>query len=195
MTLSAILQIFYAGLMKQKIIYIFSYRLHKITIIFQVPPGCSELHHEVELAIIIGKDGSQIEEAKAKEFIGGYALALDMTARNFQNDAKKKGMPWTLAKAWDTFCPISSLVPLSNIPDPQNVHLWLKVDNQIRQDGNTKDMIFPIPKLISYISGIMSLSYGDIILTGTPSGVSAVSSGQSMEAGIGEITKMNFKVE
>lgn len=162
---------------------------------FQVPPGCSELHHEVELAIIIGKDGSKIEESQAREFIGGYALALDMTSRNFQNEAKKKGIPWTLAKAWDTFCPISSLIPPSAIPDPQQVHLWLKVDNQTRQDGNTKDMIFAIPKLISYISGVMSLSYGDVILTGTPSGVSAVTSGQNLEAGIGEILKMNFQIE
>jgi len=161
----------------------------------KVPPGCSELHHEVELAIIIGKNGSKIDESKAKEFIGGYALALDMTSRDFQTDAKKKGTPWTLAKSWDTFCPISSLIPPSTITDPQNVHLWLKVDDELRQDGNTKDMIYPIPKLISYISGVMSLNFGDIILTGTPSGVSAVSSGQTLEAGIGSIVKMSFQVE
>ena len=118
-----------------------------------------------------------------------------MTSRNFQNDAKKKGIPWTLAKSWDTFCPISSLIPPSKISDPQNVHLWLKVDNEMRQDGNTRDMIFPIPKLISYISGVMSLNYGDIILTGTPSGVSAVTSGQTLEAGIGDLVKMSFQVE
>ena len=118
-----------------------------------------------------------------------------MTSRNFQNEAKKKGIPWTLAKSWDTFCPISGLIPAAMISDPQNVRLWLKVDEEFRQDGNTKDMIFPILKLISYISGVMTLNYGDVILTGTPSGVSAVNSGQNLEAGIGDIIKMNFQVE
>ncbi|XP_065071245.1 uncharacterized protein LOC135695944 [Rhopilema esculentum] len=161
----------------------------------KVPPGCSELHHEVELAIIIGKDGKNIEEANAMNHVGGYALALDMTARNLQNDAKKKGIPWTLAKAWDTFCPISKFLPADAVPNPQDVHLWLKVENQIRQDGNTKDMIFHIPKLINYISGVMTLNVGDVILTGTPSGVSPVKSGETIEAGLGEQIKMKFMVE
>lgn len=95
--------------------------------LFQIPKGCSSLHHEVELGVVIGHAGSQISETEALEHVGGYVLALDMTARDFQDDAKKKGHPWTLAKAFDTSCPVSAFIPLEKIPDPQNVHLWLKV--------------------------------------------------------------------
>lgn len=145
--------------------------------------------------MIIGKDGSHIEESKAMEHIGGYALALDMTARNYQNDEKKRGVPWTLGKCWDTFCPISDFIQHDQIPNPHDLDLWLTVEGEVRQDANTKDMIFPIPKLISYISGVMSLNYGDVILTGTPSGVSPVTAGQTIEAGLGKVMKINFKVD
>ena len=118
-----------------------------------------------------------------------------MTARNFQNEAKKKGHPWTLAKGWDTFCPISELISPKLIPNPQDVQLWLKVDSEMKQNGNTKDMIFPIPTLISHISKIMTLHEGDLILTGTPSGVSAVKAGQKIQAGLGDLVNMKFEVE
>lgn len=129
------------------------------------------------------------------EHIGGYALALDMTARNYQNDEKKRGVPWTLGKCWDTFCPISDFIQHDQIPNPHDLDLWLTVEGEVRQDANTKDMIFPIPKLISYISGVMSLNYGDVILTGTPSGVSPVTAGQTIEAGLGKVMRINFKVD
>ena len=129
------------------------------------------------------------------DHIGGYALALDMTARNFQNEEKKKGIPWTLGKCWDTFCPISEFVPVSSVPAPQNMRVWLKVDDVMKQDANTEDMLFSLPFLISYISKVMTLNYGDIILTGTPSGVSPVQRGQRIEAGLGELIKINFQVE
>eukprot|EP00794_Sanderia_malayensis_P005362 gene5362-6033_t len=161
----------------------------------KIPPGCTELHHEVELAVIIGKDGHCIDEANAMNHVGGYALALDMTSRDYQNEEKKKGVPWTLGKCWDTFCPISGMLALDSVPDPQNLRLWLTVDGVTKQDGNTKDMIFRIPRLISYISMVMSLNYGDVILTGTPSGVSKVCSGQRIEAGLNDLVKISFDVE
>ena len=160
--------------------------------VFQIPSGATELHHEVELGVVIGEKGSQIKESEAMSHVGGYALALDMTDRKLQNEIKKKGHPWAEAKGFDTACPVGNFIPKDRLSDPQNVRLWLKVDEELRQDGNTKDMIFTIPYLISYISHVMTLEEGDLILTGTPSGVSAVRKGQTITAGIAEITQMTF---
>lgn len=128
------------------------------------------------------------------DHVGGYVLALDMTARDFQRDASKKGQPWLLAKGFDTSCPISSFIPKENLPDPDDVRLWLKTDGAMKQDGNTKDMIFKIPYLISYISNIVTLEEGDVILTGTPAGVSTVSAGQLITAGLNDLVEMSFTV-
>jgi len=161
----------------------------------RVPAGCQILHHEVELGIVIGKTGSQIAESSARSHVAGYALALDMTARDFQDDIKAKGHPWLLAKCWDTFCPISDFIPAEQIPDPQNVNLWCKVDGVLKQQESTGQMIFPVDNVISYISHVMTLEEGDVILTGTPAGVGPVSAGQTLECGIEGVTSMSFKVE
>ncbi|GAB6023278.1 Acylpyruvase fahd1, mitochondrial [Chamberlinius hualienensis] len=159
------------------------------------PLGCSELHHEVELGVVIGKVGANISEEIAMDYVGGYALALDMTARDLQDEAKKKGLPWTLAKGYDTSCPISSFIPKSSITDPHNVNLWLKINQITKQNGSTKDMHFKVPYLISYVSKYFTLQPGDLILTGTPAGVGPVKSGDIIEAGIEGIAQITFKVQ
>ncbi|CAB4000768.1 Acylpyruvase FAHD1, mitochondrial [Paramuricea clavata] len=160
----------------------------------KIPSGCSDLHHEVELGVVIGQNGTNIEQNQAMDHVAGYVLALDMTARDFQRDASKKGQPWLLAKGFDTSCPISDFIPKEKLPNPDNVRLWLKTDGAMKQDGNTKDMIFKIPYLISYISNIVTLEEGDLILTGTPAGVSTVTAGQQITAGLNEIVEMSFSV-
>nr|XP_058972726.1 uncharacterized protein LOC131799068 [Pocillopora verrucosa] len=160
----------------------------------KLPPGCDELHHEVELGVVISKTGASIAESNAMDYVGGYALALDMTARDLQNKAKKLGQPWTLAKGFDTALPVSRFISKTEIPQPDNVHLWLKVDGELKQDGNTRDMIFTIPYLISYISQSMTLEEGDFILTGTPEGVSEVKPGQTIACGLGDKIDMTFPV-
>lgn len=117
-----------------------------------------------------------------------------MTARDIQSKAKKLGHPWTLAKGFDTALPISKFIPKAEIPEPDNVHLWLKVDGELKQDGNTQDLIFKIPYLLSYISQSMTLQEGDLVLTGTPEGVSAVKPGQTILCGIGDKIEMSFPV-
>lgn len=163
----------------------------------KVPPKCSELHYEVELGIVIGKDGKDIPESSALSFIGGYALALDMTERNIQGEAKKKGHPWSVAKGYDTFCPISSLIELESI-SLEDSRLWLKVDGDMKQNGSTSDMVFSVAYLISYISRIFSLEAGDVILTGTPEGVGPVKPGQTITAGVEvgnkQVMQMTFPV-
>ncbi len=107
-----------------------------------------------------------------------------MTARNAQNEAKKKGLPWDIAKGFDTFLPISDIIPKSDIPDPHKVDLYLTVNNEHRQADSTELMLFQIPRMISDISKVMTLEKGDIILTGTPKGVGPVVPGDVMRAGL-----------
>lgn len=107
-----------------------------------------------------------------------------MTARNVQDEAKKKGLPWSIGKGFDTFLPISEHIPKSRIPDPQNVDLWLDVNDKRRQDDNTNLMLFQIPRILADISKVMTLDVGDIVLTGTPKGVGSVKSGDRMVAGL-----------
>lgn len=160
-----------------------------------VPLYSSDLHHEVELGVVIGKGGTAIPQSTAMEHVAGYALCLDMTARDIQEECKSKGLPWTMAKGFNTSCPVSDFIPKERIPDPGNVQLWLKVNGKVRQSGSTSQMIFSVPYLISYISDFISLEEGDLILTGTPKGVSAVQEHDELQAGIQDILTMNFKVE
>jgi len=162
----------------------------------QLPPDCSELHHEVELGVVVEKPGKNISAKDALDHVGGYVLCLDMTARDIQNRLKASGAPWELAKAFDTACPVGDFIPKEKIPDPHNVQLWCKVNGQMRQDGNTKDMIFRIPEIVSYVSEYFTLEAGDLILTGTPEGVGSVKPGDEIEAGMSvNDYKMSFKVQ
>ncbi|GAB5591542.1 hypothetical protein Unana1_06442 [Umbelopsis nana] len=149
----------------------------------EVPQGC-DVHHEIELAAIIGREARDVKAADALNYVDGWALAIDMTARDLQAQAKSKGLPWSAAKGFDTFTPISDFIPKNAIPDPHNVSLWLKVNDTIKQNGNTKDMIFDIAKLIEYVSTIMKLEAGDVLLTGTPSGVGPIHPGDVVTAGM-----------
>ncbi|KAK3016337.1 hypothetical protein RJ639_005721, partial [Escallonia herrerae] len=161
----------------------------------EVPQPLESLDHEVELAVVIGRKARDVAEATAMDYVGGgYALALDMTAREIQSTAKSAGLPWTVAKGQDTFTPISSVLPQSMVPDPHNLELWLKVDGKTRQQGSTGDMMFKIPFLISHISSIMTLLEGDVILTGTPQGVGPVKVGQRIDAGITGLLDVHFDV-
>jgi 2-keto-4-pentenoate hydratase/2-oxohepta-3-ene-1,7-dioic acid hydratase in catechol pathway len=107
-----------------------------------------------------------------------------MTARNVQNEAKKKGLPWDIAKGFDTFLPMSNIIPKTAIADPHDVELFLEVNGETRQKGSTNLMIYQIPRILSDISKVMALQPGDIVLTGTPAGVGPVSPGDVMRAGV-----------
>ena len=147
----------------------------------------------MELGVVIGKEGRNIPESSAMDYVGGYTLALDMTAGDIHCASKKKGHPWSVAKGYDTFCPVSAFIEPEKI-DPSDTKLWLKVDDTLRQNGSTNDMIFPVPYLISYISHIFRLEVGDVILTGTPAGVGPVKPGQTISAGIEGVMEISFPV-
>ncbi|KAF7799615.1 hypothetical protein EIP86_010853 [Pleurotus ostreatoroseus] len=162
----------------------------------EIPRGIIA-HHEVELGLVIGKRGRDISQADAYSHIAGYALAVDMTARNLQDEVKKKGLPWSAVKGFDTFTPISAFVPKSAVQDAQNLNLLLKINGSVKQDGNTSHMIFPIPRLIEHISSIMTLEEGDLVLTGTPSGIGPIADGDQIECSLStpegkELTNLSF---
>jgi len=161
----------------------------------KVPIGCKELHHEVELGVIIGRKGVNIKESEAMDYVGGYTVSLDMTARDMQSIAKKEGNPWSISKGFDTACPVGAFIPKEAVTDPNSIQLWCKVNGNMRQNGNTKDMVFKIPQLISYISQYFTLETGDLILTGTPEGVGAVKAGDTIEAGLADLVKVKFQVQ
>ncbi|KAL5529564.1 hypothetical protein ACEPAG_5549 [Sanghuangporus baumii] len=147
----------------------------------EIPRGVLA-HHEIELGVIVGKSGRDINASQADSYIAGYALAIDMTARNMQEDVKKRGLPWSASKGFDTFTPIGSFIDRSAVPDPSKLNFWIKINGTIKQKGTPAEMIFPISKLIEHVSSIMTLEEGDLILTGTPSGVGPVSVGDEITA-------------
>jgi len=147
-----------------------------------LPSISNDVHHEVEMTVLIGIGGSNITRERALKHVLGYGIGLDMTMRDVQNEAKKKGQPWTLAKGFDTSAPASEFVPAEAVGDPGTLSVELKVNGTVRQSSSTANLIFPIDVLIAYISQFITLERGDIIYTGTPEGVSRVHPGDRLEA-------------
>jgi 2-keto-4-pentenoate hydratase/2-oxohepta-3-ene-1,7-dioic acid hydratase in catechol pathway len=144
-----------------------------------IPANMGAVHHEIELAVCVGKNCKNIPPADASAYIAGYGVALDLTLRDIQSEAKKKGLPWAVAKGFDNSCPLSKFYEKS-FKDVQNLEISLIKNGQKIQQGNTNQMIFNIGELISYISGIFALERGDIILTGTPAGVGPLEIGDNI---------------
>lgn len=139
----------------------------------------------------MGKQCQNVTSQEADEYIGGYCLALDMTSRKLQDQLKKQGHPWLLAKGFDTSCPCGDFIDKNKLDLSSTINLWLSVNGELRQNGNTCDMIFSVHDLIAYISKYITLEHGDLVLTGTPSGVGPVQRGDLIEAGIK--TNENFQ--
>jgi 2-keto-4-pentenoate hydratase/2-oxohepta-3-ene-1,7-dioic acid hydratase in catechol pathway len=160
-----------------------------------LPKKSSDVHHEVELAIIIGKKGKNIPKNNAPAYIAGAAAALDLTMRDIQSRAKKNGTPWAIAKGFDFSCPISYVYPITDINTLASVDLTLEKNGTVAQKGNTRNMIFTIDFLVSYLSEFFTLRPGDIILTGTPEGVGPVVKGDylSFEASFTEKVNLRFQ--
>jgi 2-keto-4-pentenoate hydratase/2-oxohepta-3-ene-1,7-dioic acid hydratase in catechol pathway len=147
-----------------------------------IPPQSNDVHHEVELVIAIGLGGKNIPVQEAMKHVAGFAVGLDMTARDVQSKAKAKALPWTVAKGFDTFAPLGDFIAASEVADPQNLDIQLTINGDLRQKGNTNQMMFPLDELVSYASHIFTLEAGDLIFTGTPEGVSAIRDGDVLQA-------------
>ncbi|HEX9674342.1 MAG TPA: fumarylacetoacetate hydrolase family protein [Anaerolineales bacterium] len=151
----------------------------------QLPPQSREVEHEAELAVVIGQRGRWISAQQAGEFILGYSVALDITARDLQRGDGQ----WTRAKGFDTFCPLGPWIETEL--DPADAMVTCTVNGQLRQMASTRDMVFSVPELVAFISSVMTLEPGDLILTGTPAGVGPLLAGDQVTAeveGIGQIT-------
>jgi fumarylpyruvate hydrolase len=147
---------------------------------FPYPPQTSDVHHEIELVVALGSGGRDIDAASALEHVYGYGVALDMTRRDLQGEAKKQGRPWEVGKAFEHSAPCSELVAASDIGHPAAGRIHLEVNGELRQDGDLNQMIWKVPEMIAILSGLFTLTAGDLILSGTPSGVGPVERGDRL---------------
>ncbi len=160
-----------------------------------IPTDLGAVHHEVELAVLMGKGGTGINEARAMDHVAGYGLALDLTLRDLQATAKKKGLPWAVAKGFDGGCPVSPhFTDKDVVEDVHNLDISLQVNGETRQQGNTAQMIFRLPYLIAYISRFFTLQTGDLILTGTPAGVGPLQPGDQLIMALEKVARIETRV-
>ncbi len=150
--------------------------------------------HEIELAVIIGERAKRVPAEKAMDYVMGYTILLDITARDLQAEARRKGLPWSLAKGFDTFAPVGPRVVDKRELKVDDLELGLKVNGEVRQLGRTSEMVFKVPEIIEYVSSIMTLEPGDVIATGTPAGVGPLRHGDRVEAWIEGIGRVEFDV-
>lgn len=158
------------------------------------PDYGNELHHEVELVLLIGETVKKVNVVEAEKAIIGYGVGLDMTLRDVQDVLKKKGLPWTLAKCFDTSAVISDFILKNDYQVKVDEKLELKVNGVVKQSDTLKSMIFNPAEIVEYISSVMTLEKGDLIFTGTPYGVSKVNRGDKLEARLGDVAELVCKV-
>lgn len=155
------------------------------------PVGTKDVHHEIEMVVAIGTGGKNIPAAKALEHVWGYGVGLDMTRRDLQAEAKKMGRPWEMSKSFDQSAPCSALRPASEIGHPAKGTIRVKVNGEVKQQGDLSQQIWSVPEQIAYLSGLVTLQPGDLIFSGTPSGVGPVHKGDKLEGhveGVGDLT-------
>jgi fumarylpyruvate hydrolase len=157
---------------------------------FPYPGMSSDVHHEIEMVVALKAGGDNIPANAALDCVYGYGVALDMTRRDLQAEMKKQGRPWEIGKAFEKSAPCSELVSANEIGHPDEGEVWLKINDEIRQQGNLNQLIWKIPEMIAYLSALFTLQPGDLILTGTPAGVGPVQRGDRLHghvAGVGDL--------
>ncbi|MGH6923924.1 MAG: fumarylacetoacetate hydrolase family protein [Propylenella sp.] len=162
---------------------------------FPYPSGTSDVHHEIELVVFLSKGGENIPVSEALGHVFGYAVGLDMTRRDLQGEAKKLGRPWESGKAFEHSAPVGEILPAAEIGHPQSGAIWLKVNGKTVQEGDLNQLIWKVPEAVAYLSGLFRLAPGDVIMTGTPSGVGPVKRGDLLEGHIDGVGDLRVKVE
>lgn len=158
------------------------------------PTLTQNFHHEIELVVAIGTGGAQIRAADAQRHIFGYAVGLDMTRRDLQNDMKKQGRPWDIGKGFDASAPIGPITPLEQAGDVAAADIWLQVNGADRQRSQIAKLIWSIGEIIEHLSAAWTLQPGDLIYTGTPEGVAAVSRGDLLVGSVGGLGELRVRV-
>lgn len=162
---------------------------------FFIPDFTDELHYETELIVKINRLGKNIAKKYAHRYYAEIGLGVDFTARDIQRKLKSNGHPWEISKAFDNSAVIGNFIPVSEISDVQNIEFHLDINGKTVQQGNSKDMIFPVDELISYTSKFFTLKIGDILFTGTPVGVGKVQVGDRLEGYIFDQKMFDFKIK
>lgn len=162
---------------------------------FYLPDFSKDIHHEIELVLQICKNGKNISEKFAADYYEKIAVGIDFTARDIQQQCKEKGLPWEKAKAFDNSAPIGEFISKSEMQNTGNINFHLTINGEVRQNGNSKDMLFSFEKIIAYVSRFITLKQGDLIYTGTPAGVGAVAIGDKLEGYIGDKKLLSFEVK
>ena len=159
------------------------------------PVATEDLHHEIELVVALGRGGASIPVDAALDHVFGYGIGLDMTRRDLQAEAKAAGRPWDMAKGFDRSAPMGALHPASAIGHPDAGPIWLRVNGELRQEGDLAQQIWKVPETIAYLSTLVELRPGDLIMTGTPKGVGRVVPGDVLEGHIDGVGDLRVEYE
>lgn len=154
------------------------------------PVGTKDVHHEIEMVVALARGGRDIPVERALDHVWGYGVGLDMTRRDIQGVAKKMGRPWEMGKSFDAAAPCGALRPASEIGHPARGAIWLKVNGEVRQQGDLAQQIWSVPEQINYLSSLLTLQPGDLIFSGTPAGVGPIQPGDRLEGhvdGVGDL--------
>jgi fumarylpyruvate hydrolase len=161
---------------------------------FPYPDKSQDVHHEIEMVVALGRGGQDIPAASALDHVFGYAVGIDMTRRDLQGEAKKMGRPWEVGKAFEHSAPCGEIVPAQAIGHPTQGKVWLKVNGDMRQQGDLNQLIWKVPEMIAYLSGLFVLKPGDLIMSGTPAGVGPVKRGDTMTGGVEGVGEISIRV-
>jgi fumarylpyruvate hydrolase len=161
---------------------------------FPYPDKSNEVHHEIELVVALAGGGTKIPLESALDCVFGYAVGLDMTRRDLQAECKKAGRPWEIGKAFEHSAPCGEIVPASEIGHPDQGSIWLKVNGEMRQEGDLNQLIWKVPEMIAFLSGLFELKPGDLIMSGTPSGVGKVERGDVLDGHVDHVGDLRVKV-
>lgn len=158
------------------------------------PPGTADLHHEIELVVALHRGGSDIAAADALDCVYGYAVGLDLTRRDLQSEAKKQGRPWDFGKSFDQSAPVTAIYPVASHGHHPSGKITLRVNGQLRQQGDLSEMIWSVPDTIAYLSRYYRLEPGDLIFTGTPAGVGAVVPGDKLLGSVEGVAELDVEI-
>ncbi|WP_026354707.1 fumarylacetoacetate hydrolase family protein [Massilia niastensis] len=158
------------------------------------PTETTDLHHEVELVVALGVGGANVSPDEALKMVWGYGVGLDLTRRDLQSAAKDTGRPWDMAKGFDASAPCSELHPVGQVGYPAKGRIWLEVNGELRQQGDLGEMIWPVADVISYLSRFVKLAPGDLIYSGTPSGVAALVPGDRVRGGVDGVGSFELEI-
>jgi fumarylpyruvate hydrolase len=158
------------------------------------PPATANLHHEMELVVAIGRGGADVPVSEALDLVFGYAAGIDLTRRDLQDEAKATRRPWDMSKGFDQSGPVGEIAPVAKVGHPAAGRIFLKINGEVRQDGDLADQIWAVPEVIAALSRLVRLQAGDLIFTGTPDGVGPLEKGDLAEGHIAGVGQLRVKI-